>query len=106
MADRSKLTYFDEAELEITHSGAWRERLQDIGDDIARDAREHAPVGRPSKGGAASIHCETALTPAGWEARIGWEKRKFWMYFREEGTVYQTARPFLRPALERARGNV
>lgn len=106
MGDRSKLTYFDAAELEITHSAEWRERLQGIGDDIAQDAREHAPVGHPSRGGAASIHCEMELVPEGWQARIGWEKRKFWMFFREKGTVYQPARPFLEPALDRARDRI
>lgn len=105
MAASSYFRYHDEAELEITRSGAWRERMQQIGDAIADDARDHAPVGHPSKGGAASIHAETVLEPTGWEARVSWEKRKFWMYFSEKGTVHMAARPFLRPALDRARGN-
>jgi HK97 gp10 family phage protein len=101
-----RFRYDDEAEREITRSAQWRELLQGIGDGIAVDARAHAPVGHPSKGGAASIHAETLLESDGWEARISWEKRKFWMYFSEKGTVHMPARPFLEPALERARGNI
>lgn len=106
MADWSTLTYLDQAELAITHSSDWRERLQGFGDEIARDSREHAPVGHPSHGGAASIHCETDLAPEGWQARIGWEQRKFWMSFQDLGTVHQPARPFLEPALDRARDRI
>jgi HK97 gp10 family phage protein len=81
-----------------------RDFMQRTGDAIARDAEAHAPVGHPlSQGGARSIHAETNLTPKGWRVKISWDRRHYYMRFPETGTKYQHARPFLRPALERAR---
>lgn len=100
------LVYHAEVEREILSSGEWRDTLQGLGDRVAVDARRTAPAGHPSRGSAATIHAETTLEPAGWEARVSWERDKYWIGFSETGTVHMRARPFLRPALDRVRGSV
>jgi HK97 gp10 family phage protein len=106
MAGSEYFRYHPEGELEILSSGQWRDLLQQVGDRIATDARQDAPVGHPSRGGAASIHAETVRGPNGWEVRVSWTRSHYYMYFSEKGTVHMPARPFLRPALDRARGSV
>ena len=99
-----RLVYFKEAEDEFARSDLMRDFMQRVGDEIARDAERHAPVRHPvSHGGARSIHAETNLTPKGWRAKISWDKTHYYLRFTETGTKYMPARPFLRPALERAR---
>lgn len=104
MAQTTSVRYFESAEREIASSGPFREHLQRIGDGIAGDARAHAPVGHPSHGGAAGIAAVTELGPDGWEVRVSWQRRNYYMKFVESGTVHMPARPFLVPALNRARG--
>jgi HK97 gp10 family phage protein len=107
MAESVSFTYRPDGEREILSSAQWRDSLQQVGNRIAADARQSAPRrARGSQGGAASIHAETRMTPRGWEVRISWTKSHYYMLFREKGTVHEPARPFLRPALDRARGNV
>lgn len=107
MAGSEYFKYHPEGERVILSSMQWRDLLQHVGDRIAADAREHAPrSARHSRGGAASIHAETSLGPNGWEARVSWTRQHYYMYFTEKGTVHMPARPFLRPALDRARGSV
>ena len=102
MAQVTSVRYHDAAEREITRSPEFRDRMQEIGDVIADDAAEHAP--RRTGAGAASIEAVTELGPAGWEVRISWQKPNYYLKFHESGTVHMPARPFLVPALNRARG--
>jgi HK97 gp10 family phage protein len=104
MAQTVEVHYFERAERELASSPEFREYLQRVGDGVASDARAHAPVGRPSQGGAAGIAAVTQLSPDGWEVLISWQRRNFYLKFHESGTVYMPARPFLVPALNRARG--
>jgi HK97 gp10 family phage protein len=96
------VSYREAGERELMTSGYVREVMQGIGDRIAADASEHAP--HRSGAGARSIHAVTELGPNGWEVRIGWSRPSYYLGFHETGTVYMPARPFLVPALDRARG--
>lgn len=102
MAD-VKVTYYDSAQREFMSSADVREVFQYVGDRVAEHARQHAPVGRPSHGGAASIEAVTELGPDGWEVRIGPDRSHYYMSFTETGTVHMAARPFLVPALTETR---
>jgi HK97 gp10 family phage protein len=99
----TRVDYHESAERELAMSGNMRDLMRHIGNGIARDARAHAPVGHPSHGGAASIHAVTDLSPRGWEVKVSWSPSHYYMSFSEVGSRYMHARPFLRPALERAR---
>ncbi len=104
MARTNRVIYHEEAERELLFSGAWRERIGEVGDRIATDAREHAPVAAKSKGGALSISSAVDLHPKrGWQAKVSWDRRHYYMTFPENGTIYQAERPFLRPALKLVR---
>lgn len=100
MAD-VRVDYHDAAERELASSSQARTLMQDLGDHIAHTAAAGAP--RRTGAGAASIHAETDLAPAGWQVRISWDQRHYYLTFSEVGTEHMHARPFLRPALERAR---
>lgn len=104
MATEVRVRYFEAAEWEVAASADLREHMQRVGDRVAADARSNAPVGHPSQGGAAGIDAVTELTPRGWEARISWQQRNYYMKFSESGTVHMPARPFLVPALDRVLG--
>jgi hypothetical protein len=83
-----------------------RELLKDgwlIAEEASRVAAGLGLVGRPSKGGAASIGAELVTIDGEPEVRISWAREKFWMYFAETGTVHQNATPFLRTAFNRFR---
>jgi hypothetical protein len=96
-----RVDYHESAERALTVSGDMRDFMQHVGDGIARDARAAAP--KHTGAGALSIHGETALGPHGWEAKVSWSEPRYYMTFSETGTVHMAARPFLVPALERAR---
>lgn len=63
-------------------------------------ARAGAP--KDTGAGAASIFVDAVLATDQWEARVSWERTRYYMYFHEIGTVHMSARPFLVPALESA----
>jgi HK97 gp10 family phage protein len=96
-------TYFEAGERALRAGAEMRLMLQQAGDRVAQAARDTAPRGHPSHGGADSIHCETALGPTGWEAEISFDRAHYYLGFHEVGTEHMPARPFLRPALERGR---
>jgi HK97 gp10 family phage protein len=67
---------------------------------FAEAARDAAP--KSTGAGAASIHAELVQTYNGvYVARVGWDRDHFYMMFHELGTSRMSARPFLRPALDR-----
>lgn len=75
--------------------------LDKLGAAIAEDARIAAPK-RTGKG-AASITHEVGYDPGGAFVRVSWDKRHWYMKFRELGTSHENAVPFLRPAAEKPR---
>lgn len=99
----TRVIYFEAAERALLASAGMRDALQQAGDRVADYARADAPRGNPSHGGADSIRCEVELEPTGWEAHIGADREHYYLDFHETGTAHMPARPFLRPALERAR---
>jgi hypothetical protein len=105
---RTTVTYYDRVEVEISHGNDMRNLLQRIVDDIADDARPDAPVS-DGKGHARGQHAralikgEVVEIPDGWEGRVGWTRPAYYLYMHERGWKYRTARPFLRPAVERNR---
>jgi HK97 gp10 family phage protein len=100
----SRFVYHPEVEHEILFSAQARELVDRAGDAIAEEAATDAP--KRTGLGAASIRSESRLTPTGWEARVSWTKRHYYLYMHEQGTVHMPARPFLVPAIERARGRI
>lgn len=66
-------------------------------DKIVSGARMDAP--KDTGAGAASIHAERQ--PDG-SVRVGWDDAHDYMRFHELGTEQMNARPFLRPAADRA----
>lgn len=96
------VVYHERAELALVCGPEMRHALERVCDDIARDAALAAP--KRTGLGAASIHTEMHLGPAGWEGRISWTRDRYYMYMHEKGWLDVPARPFLRPAAERRRG--
>jgi HK97 gp10 family phage protein len=96
--------YHPEVERDLLFSAQARELVDRAGERIAAQAAADAP--HRTGAGAASIDSQTRLTPHGWEARVSWTRRHYYMYFHERGTVRMPARPFLRPAIDKARGRI
>lgn len=98
--------YHPEAERELLFSAGFRRALEQICDDIARDASIAAP--KETGRGAKSIHGEVLASADGWEGRVSWTRDRYYMYMQEKGWTARgrkvPARPFLRPAAERRRG--
>lgn len=105
---KSKVTYYDVVERAIATGPELRDYLTDLTNDIADDARPDAPVSQGA-GHARGQHArqtiqgEVIATPDGWEGRVGWTRPAYYLYMHEKGWKYRTARPFLRPAVERRR---
>lgn len=68
--------------------------LERVGEQVAKRAASSAP--KDTGEGAASIHAERVEG----EVRVGWDEDHFYMIYPEVGTSAQSARPFLRPALD------
>jgi HK97 gp10 family phage protein len=94
--------YHPEVERSLLFTSEARDMVDLVGDLIAEQAAADAP--RRTGLGADSIQSVPRLGPNGWEARVSWTRKRFYMYFHERGTVYLPERPFLRPAQEAARG--
>lgn len=75
--------------------------LNDLGEQIARDAAANAP--KDSGGGARSIRHEVDEDAEGALVRVSWDRDHFYMFFHEVGTSRLPARPFLRPAATKRR---
>lgn len=88
------------AMLDLARSHDVTEALFKAGEAVAEAARDAAP--KSTGAGAASIHAELVQTYNGvYVARVGWDRDHFYMMFHELGTSKMSARPFLRPALDR-----
>lgn len=86
--------------LAIRRSHEVTEALFRVGEAVADAARDAAP--KATGAGAASIHAEPARLRNGvYNVRVGWDEDHFYMGFHELGTSRMSARPFLRPALDR-----
>jgi len=88
-----------EAVEEFFQSEAIKATVMDAAVEPTRRAQAAAP--RATGAGAQSIHAEPYLDRRNkeWQARIGWERVRFYMYFHERGAKHLPARPFLVPAL-------
>jgi HK97 gp10 family phage protein len=78
-----------------------RAATQTAGDAFAERARGYAA--RRTGAGAASIRARVRPatdTPAGFAARVSWDRPHYYMYMQEWGTVKMPAHPALQPALE------
>jgi HK97 gp10 family phage protein len=88
------------AMLALARSHEVTEAVYKFGEAVADAAREAAP--KNTGAGAASIRAELIQTYEGvYVARVGWDRDHFYMMFHELGTSRMSARPFLRPALDR-----
>lgn len=96
--------YHADVEREILFSGQARDLVDRVGTIIAREAADDAP--KDSGAGARSIQSVPRLTPDGWQARVSWTRRHYYLYMHEKGWQYRPAKPFLRPAIDRARGQI
>ncbi len=72
--------------------------LDSVGAQVADRARQAAP--KDSGDGAASIAHEVGQDSEGAFVHVSWDRVHFYMAFPELGTSHQSARPFLRPALD------
>jgi HK97 gp10 family phage protein len=75
--------------------------LQRVGDAVASDAAAGAPKATGEM--AASIHAVVDSDSDGTHVNISWDRDHFYGLFAEVGTSHQSARPFLRPAVEKRR---
>lgn len=82
----------------LLRSPAARELLLDVSAPHVSEAQSRAP--HATGAGAASIHAEPVLDDGQWAALISWDRRRFYMYFHEQGTRSLPARPFLVPSFE------
>jgi HK97 gp10 family phage protein len=98
MPDEVRIDVDELAIRSIKTSDDMRDYLMEVAGPITERARAFAP--KKSGAGAASIHAEPHIEGDEWVVRIGWDHDHFYLYFRDRGTVYQTARPFLEQALE------
>lgn len=91
----------DKAIRDIQRGAAMRETLRRAGGQVADAAIARAP--KATGAGAKSIHTAIVVVAGVPEARVSWDRDHFYMSFREFGTKYQQAEPFLRPAAEQFR---
>ncbi len=104
----TEITYYDRTERLIAVGNDLRRVMQDVVDDIADAARPNAPrstgAGHAKGQHAAElIKGEVFEAPEGWEGRVGWTRPAYYLYMHEKGWVHKSARPFLRPAVQRRR---
>ncbi len=85
----------------LADDAGMRAMLQRVGDDVADDAAAAAP--KDTGAGAASIHAVVDSDSDGAYVDISWDRDHFYGLFAEVGTSHQSARPFLRPAVEKRR---
>lgn len=93
-----------EGVAEFKRSEAFRELLEDVAQQIVRNAQMLAA--KRTGAGARSIQAEPVRTADGWEFRVSWDKRHGYMRFPEFGTRHMRAQPALRRAAEMVRGPV
>jgi HK97 gp10 family phage protein len=91
----------NEAGLKAFLADLAAEALRPAADAVAEAAKARAP--RRTGKGADSIHAERT-GPA--EYKVSWDQEHFYMQFAELGTEKETARPFLRSALDTIGGRV
>lgn len=90
---------FDAGGLDdLLHDSDTEALMQDAGDAVAQNAAAGAP--KRTGAGAASIHAEVESDAQSAYADISWDPQHFYMFFAEVGTGHESARPFLRPALD------
>jgi HK97 gp10 family phage protein len=90
---------FNEGALgDLLHDSAIEALMQEAGDAVAANASSGAP--KRTGAGAASIHAEVESDDQSAYADISWDPQHFYMFFAEVGTEHESARPFLRPALD------
>lgn len=82
----------------LLRSPAAREMLLDVARPHVAEAQAAAPV--RTGAGAESIHAEPVLDDGHWSALVSWDRRRFYMYFHEQGTRTLPARPFLVPSFK------
>jgi hypothetical protein len=92
--------------LAVAEMAEVRAEVQHLGEEIARDAREHAPRaehhhGRTPGHGADTIHAEPGFDEGGWRSRVSWDQVHAYMWYPNRGTKYQPGQHFLEQALER-----
>jgi HK97 gp10 family phage protein len=102
MARDFELVWSARALDELLEDRSVLDRLQELGDEVARVAAERAP--KLTGAGAASIRAEVGVDSQGPHVDISWDKDHFYLIFHEVGTEHQPARPFLRPALWQVAG--
>jgi HK97 gp10 family phage protein len=90
---------FDPSALgDLLESAETAALMQDAGNAVAATAADLAP--KRTGAGAASIHAEVEQDAESFYADVSWDKDHFYMFFAEVGTEHESARPFLRPALD------
>lgn len=82
----------------LSSSDDMRDLLLEVAEPVVDRARMRAP--KKTGRGAESIRSEPVLDMDAWTVRVSWEREQYHMYFRERGTRYQSADPFLEAALE------
>ena len=88
-------------EKQLQYNPDVTEALNKIGKAIAVDAAIAAP--KLTGAGAKSIHHEIGGDERGTYVRVSWDRKHWYMQFREFGTSHENAAPFLRPAAEKPR---
>ncbi len=104
-----RLTYYDKEEERIVSGIEMRSVMQRLVDAIADDARPDAPRAdgeghARGRHAAETIQGEVIPAVGGWIGRVGWPRPSYYLLMHEKGWVHKPARPFLRPAATRRRG--
>lgn len=82
----------------IVSSDDMRDFLMEEAKPVVARAQLLAP--KKTGAGAASIRSEPVVDFDEWTVRVSWDRDHYYLYFRDRGTVYQSAAPFLEQALE------
>lgn len=98
MASDFEFDFDDGALADLLHDADTEALMQFVGDAVAETAASLAP--KRTGAGAASIHAEVESDDQSAYADISWTPDRFYMFFAEVGTEHESARPFLRPALD------
>jgi hypothetical protein len=93
--------YLDATERVIATGPEMRAVMQGLVDDLAVEGARRAP--KESGAGAGSIEGRVRRVPQGWEGRVAWARRHYYMYMQHEGWTDRAGRrhpgrPFLREA--------
>lgn len=103
---------FNVAGILASLTGAYRRRMEAVGELVAKDAQRRAPrspgAGHAKGGGHAAdtVTYQVSVEDGAIEARVGATKAGWYLVFAETGTSKQKASPWLRPAVDANRGEI